>query len=385
MKKTILTLLLFAAVSLSFAQQKYYAFSINGKYGITDTLGNEAIKPSYKYATPILTKSQIYLQDFSDKPDIIFNAKTGVKQLYESVYNNKLQLKNVPYSIVTSKGKKFFLSEETDKTIPFSRDYNDFYTVGNYIIANYHAQDPLVSGGKDKNGFLLPPKIREMRKHHVVLANDESLKTIVDKGFDKYLPLYKTPEEKKDDRIVRVETITLSLPIKESNPIFDYIILSQGSNHKLYNAKMVLVKAFVLAKADEEALWVYAEKLLNVKISTQASAEHGLVSAPPMMAPSMGRRNNTTAEPEVKKPFKPFFYTKKLENGNTIFALQETEEISKRIFEAKSTSKVNLYDHRNGITIKIDGKEDSQFNYNPKTGEIYLPKAYLAGLGITLI
>lgn len=386
MRKLTITLILFVIANLSYAQQKYYAFSINDKYGITDVNGNEAIKPIYSFATSIPAKNQIYLQDFSDKPDIIFNTQTGAKQLYESVYNDKIQIKNVPYSIINNKGKKYLLSEESDKTIAITRDYDNFYTVGNYIIANYYAQDPYVSGGKDKNGILLPPKIREMKKHYVVLANEESLKTIVDKGFDKYLPLYKTPEEKKSDGTVKVEIVTIKLPIKESSPIFDYIVLSKGSNHRLFNAKMVLVKAFVLAKADEEALWAYVEKLLKVKISTQPSSENGVISAPPMMAgPSMGRSRNSDTKPEEKKPFKPFFYTKKLENGNTIFALQETEEISKRIFEAKATSTVNLYERRNEITIKIDGKKDSRFNYDPNTGQIYLPKAYLAQLGITLI
>ncbi len=374
------------ASNLVMAQQKYHEFKVNGKNGITDTLGNEAVKPIYAFAKAIPAKNQIYLQDFSEKPDIIFNAKTGTKQLYESVYDNQLQIKDVPYSVVSNKGKKFLLSEETDKTLPMSRDYDEFYKAGKYIIAKYYAQEPYVSGGKDKNGKFLPPKIREMKRLHVVLTNDETLKTVVDKGFDKYLPLYKTPEEKKSDGTVKVEIVTIKLPLKESNPVFDYIILSQGSNHRLYNAKMVLVKAFVLAKPDEEKLFNYTEKLLKVKLSTMPSVEHGLVSAPPMMAaPSGPIRRNSQQEPEEKKPFKPFFYTKKLENGNTIFALQETEEISKRIFEANANVKVNLYDHRNGITIKIEGKEDSEFNYNPKTGEIYLPKAYLATLGIRLI
>ncbi|RZL35786.1 MAG: hypothetical protein EOO96_08355 [Pedobacter sp.] len=267
-----------------------------------------------------------------------------------------------------------------------TRDYDDFYAVGNYIIANYYAQDPIVSGGKDKNGFLLPPKIREIKKNYVVLSNNESLKTIVDKGFDKYLPLYKTPEEKKGDGNVQAVEVILTSPIKESNPIFDYIVLSKGSNHRLFNAKMVLVKAFVLAKADEDALIAYAEKLLKVNISKHASSEHGVVSAPPMMGPSMGtRRNNSEQKPEEKKPFKPFFYTKKLENGNTVFALQESEEISKRIFEAKPTSTIKFYEADSYIDVKIAGKENSRFYFNKKTGEIYLPKAYLASLGITLI
>jgi len=386
MRKLTVTLALFVLANLGFAQQKYYDFSINGKYGITDVNGNEMIKPIYSFATSIPAKNQIYLQDFSDKPDIIFNVQTGAKQLYESVYSGKIQIKNVPYSIINNKGKKYLLSEESDKTLVMTRDYDDFYAIGNYIIANYYAQDPIVSGGKDKNGFLLPPKIREIKKNYVVLSNNESLKTIVDKGFDKYLPLYKTPEEKKGDGDVQAVEVILTSPIKESNPIFDYIVLSKGSNHRLFNAKMVLVKAFVLAKADEDALIAYAEKLLKVNISKHASTEHGVVSAPTMMGPSMGtRRNNSEQKPEEKKPFKPFFYTKKLENGNTIFALQESEEISKRIFEAKPTSTIKLYETDSYVDVKIAGKENSRFYFDRKTGEIYLPKAYLASLGITLI
>lgn len=148
---------------------------------------------------------------------------------------------------------------------------------------------------------------------------------------------------------------------------------------------MILVKAFVLAKPDEDKLFDFAEKLLKVKLTTMPSSANGYVSAPPMMAPSMGRSRNSEREPEVKKPFKPFFYVKKLESGNTIFALQETEEISKRIFEAKANVNVSLYERGCTITIRREGKEDSKFSYNPKTGEIYLPKAYLTELGITLI
>jgi len=385
MRRMIPIMLLLLVVNFAKAQQKYYAFNFNEKYGITDTLGNEAIKPSYKYITIIPAKNQIYLQDFSEKPDIIFNTKTGTKQLFEKVYNNQLQIKGVPYSIINNKGKKYLLSEESDKTIAITRDYEDFYTVGNYIIAKYYAQDPYVAGGKDKNGKLLPPKIMEMKKHYIVLANDESLKTIVDKGFDKYLPLYKTPEEHKSDEIVRVETITLSLPIKESSPIFDYIILSKSSSHRLFNAKMVLVKAFVLAKADKEALWAYAQKLLKVKISTEPTSGNGFKSAPPMMVdPSMGTRKISKSEPTEKKPFEPYFNLKKLENGNTIFALQETEQISKHIFEANSKAKVELNKRKHTITISLDGKSESEFNFDPKTGAVYLPKAYLILLGIQI-
>lgn len=385
MKKILLFIFTLFTLNGAFAQQKYHAFCVNGLYGITDNSGNEAIKPSYKYTTLIPAKNQIYLQDFSAKPDIIFDAKTGTKQSYESVYNGKAFIKDVPYSIVRTRSKKFLLSEETDKTIPLTKDYNDFLPAGNYIIAGYDAQDPFVSGGKDKNGILLPPKIRERRHEFLVLTNNETLTPVVDKGFDKYLPLYQLTGEKKDDGIVKVETIKLSSPVKASNPIFDYIILSKGDNHRLYSAKMVLLKAFVLAKPNQDKLFDYAEKLLKIKLSATAGEQHGMVSIPPMMAsPGYGTRNPEKQQ-EVKKPFKPFFYTKKLDNGKTIFALQETEEISKRIFEVVANAHIGLIERDCIIILKREGKESSSFSYHPKTGDIYLPKAYLAELGITLI
>ncbi|MNK06446.1 hypothetical protein D3C87_243440 [compost metagenome] len=382
MRKQLLILILSVITNLSLAQQKYYIFNVNGKYGITDTLGNEAIKPTYSHTTSIPAKSQIYFQDFSEKPDIIFNSKTGAKQLYESVYDDKVQIKNVPYSIITNKGKKFLLSEKTDKTIALTRDYNELNAVGQYIIASYYAQDPYVAGGKDKNGKLLPPKIREMKKHYVVLANDESLKTVLNKGFDKYLPLYKIPEEKQDDGLMIVKTVEITLPITNTRANFDYIVLSQGNNHKLYNNKMVLLKAFVLAKADEERLLAFSKKTLKVNINTVPSGDYGMmVSAP--MGPSSRRTRNP--EPVEKKPFVPFFYVKKLDNGNTIFALQETEEISKRIFEANAKTSVRLYEEECILKISIEGKKDSDFRYNAKSGVLYIPKEYLADLGITLV
>ncbi|MET0572558.1 MAG: hypothetical protein ABWZ79_14130 [Pedobacter agri] len=383
MKKIVLTLLLFATANFAFSQHKFYAFSINGKYGIVDNLAKETIKPIYTSAISVPAKNQIHLKDYGDKMDIIFNTKTGAKQLYETIFSNQVQIKGVPYSIISNKGKKFLLSEETDKTIPITRDYNDFKTVGQYIIADYDEQEPFVSGGTDKNGIPLPPKIRKIKTHFVVLANDESFKTILDRGFDKYLPLYQTEKQQEDDGIVKM--VSVKLEDFNKKPNFDYIVLSQGNNHKLYNAKMVLVKAFVLANADDEKLKAFAEKLIKVNFSTKANREGGFVSVPPMMDPSMGKVKNSYEESEEKKPFKPYLYIKKLESGNTIFALQETEQISKRIFEAKATSTVKLYEQGNEITIKIDGKEDSKFNYNPITGEIYLPKAYLEELGITLI
>jgi len=371
------------------AQHKYHPFSIEGQYGITDTLGNEVIKPSYNYITTISAKNQFYLQDFSDKPDIIFDAKTGTKQLYESVYDNKVQIDNVPYSIVSNKGKKILLSEKSNKTIALTRDYSGFENIGQYIIATYYAQDPFVSGGKDKDGNFLPPPIRASRNNYVVLANDESLKTIVDKPFDKYLALYIVPGENKEqneeegETIAKVVEIVLTAPNDNSASSFDYIVLSNGNNHQLYNGNMGLVESFVLPEADEEKLLQFCEKTLEVKLDTRSADAPGmLMNAPPMMA-SIGGNNK---QPETKKPFKPYFYIKTLDIGITIFALQETEEISKRIFEASAKTKVRLNDRDCTIRVYVEGKDEaSSFDYNPKTGIIYLPKMYLSKLGITLI
>lgn len=375
-------LLLFLA-NFAKAQQKYYAFNFNGKYGITDTLGNEALKPSYKYITAVPAKNQIYLQDFSEKPDIIFNTKTGIKQLYESIYDNKVKIKNVPYSIVKTKGKSYLLSEETDKIIPITRDYDEFKNVGKYIVAKYSLQDPFVSGGINKSGIPQPPKIREMKNYFVVLTNDENLKTMVDKGFNKYLLLYKIPQEIKDDGIVRVQTIVLQ-EIDDNLPNFDYIVLSNGNNHKLYNEKMVLIKAFILAKANEEMLLDFCKKTLKLDLDVSSNEYIPTMSAAPM-AIGMGRPTNDNPNAVEKKPFESYFYVKKLENGNTIFALQETEQVSKHIFEANSKAKVELDKRKHTLTISLNGKNQSEFNFDPKTGAIYLPKAYLTLLGIQII
>lgn len=385
MKTTVLFLSLLIITSFVFAQQKYYRFCINDKYGITDTLGNEAIKPSYKFATLIPAKNQIYLQDFSAKPDIIFNTKTGAKQLYERVYDSRLYIKGVPYAQISNKNKVFLLSEKTEKTIPLTRDYTEFSYAGKYIIAQYNALDPFVSGGKDKNGNFLPPKIREIKRHFVVLSDDESLKTIVDRGFNSYLQLFKIAEEKKNDGMVQTVTLNLDDFKAKANPNFDYIILSQGDHHKLYNPNMVLLKTFVLAKADDEKLHQFSEKALGMKLSVRSAFNEGMVSAPPMMAPRTGMPQKSDSEAEEMEAFKPFLYVKKLDNGITIFALQETKEISKRIFETDVNTNVRLYERDSILRISIKGKEDSRFSYHPKTGEIYLPKPYLAELGIKLL
>ncbi len=384
MKTIITSILLFSSVNFAFAQQKYYTFSLKGKYGITDTLGNETIKPTFGYMTEVSAKDQVFLQDCSEKPDIIFNTKTGAQQRYESVYNNQVTIKNVPYSIVVSKRKKHLLSEETDKTIALSQDYSDFKNIGKYIIAKFYPQlEPVKSGARDKNGILLPPKIREFKEYYTVLADDESLKPIAKGNFDKYLPLYKVPVKSNDDGIIREVTITI-LPDSEK-PNFDFIVLSKGNSRNLYDSNMTLVKTFVLAKADDEKLADACSKIVKMELALTAAENGygGLVSAPPNGI-GYGTKS-ATAKAEKKEPFVPFFYVKKLSSGNTLFALQETEEISKHIFEVSSKYEVTIDKRQNTITIETDEEKVCKFSFNPQTGAIYLPKSYLKSLGIMMI
>lgn len=372
--------------NLAIAQQKYFTFIVDGKHGITDILGTEVVKPTYYTSEVLAEKNQIYLQNFSNVPDAIFNTKTGTRQFYESVYDDQVKIKDVPYSSITNKGKTFLVSEESNKIVNLTEDYSDFKNVGQYIIAKFYPKFvPSKGSGVDKKGNPLPPRIESIpEKNIAVLTNDATLKILVKGAFKSYLPLYKAKEEKKQDEPRVVEMVLVNIMDRDKTPDFDYLLLSKLSTHSLYNSKMVLVKTFVLAKATEETLLEASKKVVKHNLSTTSSSDY---NAPPMMmvAPSMGRTRSDKDEVVVKKPFKPFFYIEKLANGNTLFALQETEEISNHIFEAKPGVDVSLNESRNTIKIGKDGKKDSEFSFNPKTGMIYLPKAYLTLLGITII
>lgn len=372
--------------NLAMAQQKYFTFIVNGKHAITDTLGTEVIKPTYYTSTVIGAKNQIYLQNYSAKPDVIFNTKTGTRQFYESVYDNQVEIKEVPYSSITNKGKTFLVSEQSDKIINLTQDYSSFKNVGQFIIAKFYPKFvPSKSTSYDKKGIPVPPKIEPVAEENIaVLANDETLKLLVKGEFKSYLTLYKLPEEKKQDGPVEVEVVLVNRSDKNKEPNFDYILLSKLNTHSLYNNKMVLVKTFVLAKATEEQLLEASRKVEKQNLSTSSSNSDDYTPVM-MVAPSMPRRKGDNDEVVVKKPFKRFFYTEKLANGNTLFALQETEQISNHIFEAKPGVDISLNEGRNMITVGKDGKKDTKFSFNPTTGMIYLPKVYLAQLGLTII
>ena len=381
MNKISLVVLIFACSNLAFAQQKYFPFSVQGKHGIMDTLGLEVIKPIYAYSTEIPVKNQIYLQDFSSKPDIIFNAITGTKQSYESVYNDKVSIQNVPYSLVKKNGKQFLLSEETNKTINLSEGYSDFKEAGKYIIAKFYPKRVYSKTTvAPKNGAPPPPPpiVKAPEEQIAVLTNDPTLKRVLKGDFNKFLQLYKVAKKEEDNQIV--EVILVSPDENKRTANFDYIVFSMNKIHSLYNEKLVLVKTFTLANASEETLQEACAKIVKQELSKYVQEEGYYPSV--MAAPSSGsRRGNEVVE---KKPFKPFFYTKELENGNTVFAFQETENSSKTIFEAKPGVEVYLDTRNFKIRLSIEGKKDSKFSFDPKTGRIYLPKAYFEKVGITV-
>ena len=194
--------------------------------------------------------------------------------------------------------------------------------------------------------------------------------------------MYVEPEKEKEDGLVHVEVIQ----IRDYNkPVpFDFILFSKGNTHTLYTGELVLVKSFVLAKSTEDLLLNASKKIVG---QTLVSSYNDNYPAPPMVMvpPSMSRATPPEQKKVVKKPFKPFFYTKELANGNTLFAFQETEEISKPILEAKSDVKLYLDKEAHTLTIKSEGKESSMFSFDPKTGGVFLPKIYLKVLGLTML
>ncbi len=383
MKKIIICITLCIGFNLSNAQQKYFPFSIADKHGITDTLGNETVKPSYENSKMIEAKNQIYLQNFSSKSDVIFDAKTGAKQFFESVYGNRVKIGGVNYSEINNKDKQYLLSEQSSKKIPLTEDYTDFKNVGDYIIATFYPKPVLLKASYvDKNGIPRPPEIVPMpAKIKTILAGNETLNRLTKFNFDTYLPMYKKPEKEKNDGLVHVKLIDIKDYTETVN--FDFILLTKGNTHNLYNGKMVFIKTFVLPKATDELLLNASKKILKLDLSL--SQKNSYPSPMVMVAPTGVSTRPVEPRKIEEKPFRPFFYTEDLANGNTLFALQETEQISNHILEVKSDTKVYLDKKANTLTISLEGKEDSKFSFNPKTGVVYLPKVYFKQLGITII
>ncbi len=388
--KYLLICLSFLLVSNFVAAQKtYHIFTIAKKVGITDDAGNEIIKPTFKYSDLISKKNEIYLKMYSvDSADVIFNTKTGEKKEYESVRENALKIKGVRYAEIRTKTKNYLVSQESDLQIPLKRKYSRFYNCGQYILEEYSEtvyakEKPAPPVKKTSSGVPPPPPPPRILPpptevdYFGIITNDETFKTIKRVAAKSYLPLYKIPEEDRDDDgnlNVHVQLIDLNVDAEDD---FDYILFSSKNTHHLYDEKMKLIKTFTLAKADESSLLAFAKKTLNTNLSRYSINNY---PPPPMMAPSSG--DGKRKEPEVKYPF---FHFEKLQNGTTVFTLQNSKNNDRAIFsfEGERRARINTKE----FTIEIEDNQGkwNSFGFDPETGALFLPEKYYSLIGITKI
>ncbi len=378
MKQILIYSLLFINTNFAVAQQKYYPFKIDKKIGITDDLGVEIIKPTFKYASKIPAKNQIYLMNFSDVPDVIFNTSTGVKQSYERILNSRIKIGNSEYSDIYNKGKRLLMSQESDHTIPLANRFSEFSQAGKYILEKYritkYPKEKPALPVKYKNGVAIPPPPvmydppTEL-DYLAVRNNNEAFKVVLKGNFKSYKLFYKAKKEKTDGGAV-VMTLRSYDPNLEDN--FDYIVFTTGKTNFIYDDKLNLAKSFVLANSDETKLMEETEKIVKSGLSYYGQNN---APPPPMMAPTGARRDRPKAEIKY-----PFFYLEELPNGETLFAQQETEEISNHIFEVATDRNVRLSTADSLIYL-----DENEFSFDPKTGKIFLPKTYVESLGIKII
>lgn len=386
MKKLILLSSMIIVGSTIQAQQRFHTFMYNEKYGLTDTLGKEIIKPIHRSTERFGAKNEIVFYNYDEEiKDVIFNESTGAMASYGYIHPDEVDVQEKSYSYIKDKGKHYLRSQVEDKTLQLKRTYYDLVNVGNYIIGKYYADpppSPPSKSKKDKNGNWLPPEIVKAPSHDIgsygydVMTNDESLKVLMKGVFVSYLPLY--ADDRKvggsSDEVVNVEIIELK---EYNNADFDAIVFSADDTHSLYNASMTLVKKFELKDATKEQLTAKASTIMKLELLDYDRKN----AAPPMMAPPMGpgpssRGDNLPHPPVVY----PIFSTKKLENGNTQFIMQKSEKETKVIFETKHSVRLS---ERDAIIRITDSKDkDSKFNYSPSTGVLFLPKQYWSIIGL---
>lgn len=169
------------------------------------------------------------------------------------------------------KNKRYLMSLERDFQINLTRRFSEFTNCGNYILEKYSEtvyakEKPAPPVKKTTSGVPpppLPPRILPPPtevNYFGIINNDEKFTTIKRIAAEKYVQLYKIPEEEKDEdgsMVHRVEIIRYS---PDTITPFDYIIFSKNQTHHLYDSKMKLIKTFTLAKAEEEDLIAFAKK-----------------------------------------------------------------------------------------------------------------------------
>lgn len=377
MQKLLTTALLLAVSTTTFAQNKYYPFRVDKKYGVTDTLGNELVKPVHKFCEPFRSGKELALYNFSDEiKDLIVNTTTGNIQSFVYINPGEATVNNVSYTLVTEKNKKYLRSEEDGKIIPLKEDYTDFKSEGKYIVAKYYASrlpappPPPVKPGKSKGNLLppppsLPPTMKlpppDFNNYAVIAANDETLKPVMKGLYKTYLPLYNNESEKTSGRVERI----IYGPRKRSN--FYAIIFSTDHTHSLYDTAMKLVKKFELKNAQKEQLGEMASDIMKTKLSEFDEAS----AVPPMGLPSKNR-----SEPAVVYPV---FAVEKSGNGNNQFVLKQSATDVKVIFETPSW--ITWDEREHSIFIR---DSNTEFAVNPQSGKIWLPQQYWAAAGITV-
>lgn len=371
------TALLLAVSSATFAQNKYYPFGAGKKYGATDTLGNELVKPIHKFREVFPSGKEFALYNFSDEvKDLIINAATGKIQAFEYIVPSEATFNGVSYTIIREKDKCYLRSEEDGKTILLKKDYTDFFSEGKYVIAKHYPDPPPPPPARPApkpvkvNGKLIPPPPLPpppppplpplgFDGYSVIGANDLTLKPVMTGIFKAYLTLYKNEQENMAERIV--------IKKRKAGEHADFyaIIFSTDHTHSLYDSSMKLVKKFELKGAQQEQLEKIASDIMKTPLSNFDRSN----AAAPMGLPSKNR-----PEPVIVYPV---FEVVKADNGNNQLVLKRSATEVKVIFESPGRISWNPYTHIAGIP-----DTDTEFNISPETGRIFLPQKYWEAAGI---
>ncbi|MGN7823295.1 hypothetical protein ACTJJB_24460 [Chitinophaga sp. 22536] len=375
MQKLLTTALLLAVSSTVLAQNKYYSFKVGGKYGVTDTLGNELVKPVHKYCEEFQSGNELALYNFDDEvKDLIVNTSTGNILTFSYIQPGEVKVNNNAYTYVHDKNKLYLRSEQDGKIIPLKEEYSDFKNEGKYIIAKYYAAvvappPPMPKPTKSPNKLAPPPPPPPPAMppppgfdHYAVIADDdETLKPVMKGLFKSYLPLYNNKSEDSAG-IVEVKTFKIG-----AQPVFYAILFSTDHTHSLYDAKMKLVKKFEMKTEDKEKLAEKASTIMNQTLSLYDAA-----TSPPPMAPSPpGSRNG---QPAVVYPV---FAVEQSDNGNNQLVWKQSADNVKVIFESPKKFTWDSKDH-----IIWIGETGTRFKVDTQSGKIFLPKTQWDAAGV---
>lgn len=357
------------------AQQNYYTFSVNGLNGIVDSVGKEVETPVHKYDKVLTQRNEIVMSNYRDRKDLIFDMNTGKKQFVDYIHTGDLTINGNSYSHVDDKGKSYFRSEESNKTININKDYYRYSNVGDYITAKYSnvveiPRKPITAKGKNGVPAIQPPPKYDFQDGIVFFdGKSESFTKPLLKGiFDKYTPVYEKPETKQEGNdIIAEKVITVDLSKPKS---FDYIILSNKNKHSVYDSKLKLIKKFDYKAEESEELAIKAGEVLSKNLSSFDSKNGGFLMAPPS-----GVRSDY-----VEKIRYPVFEVKKENDDKNTLVIKKSETESVEVLSTPLKIRYNVKEYY----ISLEDKDVSTtFYFDPETGEIHLPKKYWEKFGIT--